>query len=85
MRNTTFKLGDQTVTQELYFPDDHSMMPGWFKGMEIIIQEWGLWPEKGLNAQCEDSNVLPRRPTAVATASFSCNLISLHRNHTLKN
>jgi hypothetical protein len=24
-----------------------------FKGMEIIIWEWGLWPEKGLNAQCE--------------------------------
>jgi len=53
MRNTTFKLGDQTITQELYFPDDHPMMPGWFKGMEIIIRERGLWPEKGLNAQCE--------------------------------
>ena len=37
VENTTFKLGDQTVTQELYFPDDHPMMPGWFKGMEIII------------------------------------------------
>ena len=29
------------------------MIPGWFKGMEIIIWEWGLWPEKGLNAQCK--------------------------------
>ena len=28
MRNTTFKLGDQKVTQELYFPDDHPTMPG---------------------------------------------------------
>ena len=28
-------------------------MPGWFKGMENIIKERGLWPEKGLNAQCE--------------------------------
>jgi hypothetical protein len=27
--------------------------PGWFKGMEIIIQEHGLWPEKGMNAQCD--------------------------------
>ncbi|KIJ30912.1 hypothetical protein M422DRAFT_186566, partial [Sphaerobolus stellatus SS14] len=24
-----------------------------FKGMEQIIRERGLWPEKGLNAQCE--------------------------------
>ena len=29
-------------------------MPRWFKGMmEIIIHDWGLWPQKGLNAQCE--------------------------------
>ena len=29
-------------------------MPGWFKGMEVIIQERGLWPEAGLPAQCQD-------------------------------
>jgi len=29
--------------QDLYFPDDHPTMPRWFKGMEIIIHEWGLW------------------------------------------
>ena len=28
-------------------------MSGWFKGMEVIIQECGLWPAEGLNAQCE--------------------------------
>jgi hypothetical protein len=50
MQNTTFKLGDQTITQELYFPDDHPTMSGWLKSMEIIIWEQGLWPEKGLNA-----------------------------------
>ena len=27
-------------------------MPGWFKGMEQIIQEHGLWPETGLSAEC---------------------------------
>ncbi|TFY76443.1 hypothetical protein EWM64_g7570 [Hericium alpestre] len=31
--------------QPLYFPDDHPKMPGWFKGMEVIIRECGLWPE----------------------------------------
>jgi hypothetical protein len=38
--------------QPLYFPEDHCTMPGWFKGMEIIIWEWGLWPVGGLAAQC---------------------------------
>jgi len=28
-------------------------MPGWFKGMETIIHECGLWPEMGLRAQCD--------------------------------
>ena len=39
-------------SQSFYFPDDHPTMPGWFKGMEIIIQERGLWPESGLLAEC---------------------------------
>jgi hypothetical protein len=39
--------------QELYFSDDDPLMPGWFKGMEQIIRERGLWPDQGLNAQCE--------------------------------
>jgi hypothetical protein len=42
--------------QYFYFPDDHPTMPSWFKGMEIIIRERGLWPEEGLglHAQCPD-------------------------------
>ena len=51
MRTTAF--GTNNTPQDLYFPDDHLTMPGWFKGMETIIREHGLWPEKGLNAQCE--------------------------------
>ncbi|KIJ33165.1 hypothetical protein M422DRAFT_264881 [Sphaerobolus stellatus SS14] len=39
--------------QELYFSDDNPLIPGWFKGMEQIIWECGLWPDQGLNAQCE--------------------------------
>ena len=39
--------------RKLYFDHDHPTMPGWFKGMEIIIRERGLWPEKGMNAQCD--------------------------------
>jgi hypothetical protein len=38
--------------QLFYFPDDHPAMPGWFKGMEQIIRECGLWPEAGLHAEC---------------------------------
>jgi hypothetical protein len=48
MRNGQLPSGD---TQELYYPDDHSTMPGWFKGMEQILRERGLWRD-GLLAQC---------------------------------
>ncbi|KDR76074.1 hypothetical protein GALMADRAFT_67739, partial [Galerina marginata CBS 339.88] len=39
--------------QDFYFAEDHARMPGWFKGMENIIRKHGLWPENGLNMQCE--------------------------------
>jgi hypothetical protein len=39
--------------QPFYFHEDHFSMPGWFEGMETIIQERGLWPTEGdLLAQC---------------------------------
>lgn len=38
--------------QSFYFPDDHPHYPGWFKGMEQIICERGLWPESGLPVEC---------------------------------
>ena len=38
--------------QSFYFLDDHPTMPGWFKGMEVIIHKCGLWPNQGLPAQC---------------------------------
>ena len=38
--------------QSFYFSDDHPSMPGWFKGMEEILRERGLYPEEGLPAQC---------------------------------
>ena len=49
MQNGSFN----NETQALYYPDDHPTMPGWFKGMETIIKEHGLWPAKGLKAQCQ--------------------------------
>jgi hypothetical protein len=48
MRDGTFSDGRK---QPFYFPNNHPEMPGWFKGMELIIRERGLWPEGGLNAQ----------------------------------
>ena len=49
----TTRFGEDQKSQDLYFGHDHPTMPGWFKGMEVIIQERGLWPEKGMNAQCD--------------------------------
>jgi hypothetical protein len=51
MRMTNF--GVDKIPQEFHFAEDHLSMPGWFKGMEGIIRERGLWPPNGLNAQCE--------------------------------
>ena len=45
--------------QSFYFSEDHPTMPGWFKGMENIIQERGLWPETGLLADCPGSKCPP--------------------------
>jgi hypothetical protein len=35
-------------------PESTPPMAGWFKGMEQIIRERGLWPAKGLKAQCHN-------------------------------
>jgi len=60
MRNGSFNARD-SETQAFYYPDDHPTMPGWFKGMEIIIKERGLWPAEGLNAQCQGFKCEPGR------------------------
>lgn len=60
MRMTYF--GRDNIPQDFYFAEDHPSMPGWFKGMENIIRERGLWPEKGLNAQCRGFKCETLRP-----------------------
>ena len=47
------QFGEDQRIQDLYFDDNHLTMPGWFKGMEVIIHECSLWPENGMNAQCD--------------------------------
>ena len=60
MRSGTLLNGEP---QSFYFTDDHPSMPGWFKGMEVIIWERGLWPEGdlGLLAQCPGFRCAPGR------------------------
>ena len=57
MCNGTY--GIDNTLQKFYFLDDHPTMPGWFKGMEYIIHKWGMWPDNGLNAQCEGFKCIP--------------------------
>ena len=38
--------GSDKISQDFYFPNDHPEFPGWFKGMENIICEHGLWPNE---------------------------------------
>jgi hypothetical protein len=58
MRSGTLSNGEP---QSFYFPEDHPSMPGWFKGMEVIIRERGLWPERDLLAQCPGFHCPPGR------------------------
>jgi hypothetical protein len=48
----SFLLSLTEEPRSFYFPDDHPTMPGWFKGMEQILQKCGLLPETGLLAEC---------------------------------
>jgi hypothetical protein len=90
MRTTRF--GEDQKIQDLYFDHDHSIMPGWFKGMEVIIWECGLWPEKGLNTQCDGfkrvagktdcccHRLLFTQPNFMAQKSHLEELITSHRH-----
>ena len=49
--------GEATVLLFSYDENDPTMK-GWFKGMEQIIWECGLWPETGLPAECPHFNAL---------------------------
>src|SRR5258708_40306192 len=71
--------------QPLYFPEDDPDMPGWFKGMEIIIHEHGLWPRHAdLLAQCPKFHCPLAVLTAVVGEFFICSLISCHRSPSFK-
>ena len=59
MRNGTF--GPNQTCQEFYYPLNYPTMPGWFKGMELIIRERDLWPENGMLAQCPGFKCPPGR------------------------
>ena len=65
--------------QDLYFHLNHPTMPGWFKGMQRIIEEHGLWPEHGLPSQCLGSSVRPGTRT-VALARFFLPSLTLDRS-----
>jgi hypothetical protein len=79
-------------TQLFYFPKDHPSMPSWFKGVEIIICERGVWPDtglpKGLPAQCPEFKCPPNHVElwiAAAGTSFISNPILLLKNHSSRN
>lgn len=44
------------IPQSMVFPDDHPNKDfrGKPKGLKVVLQERGLWPEKGLRARCKD-------------------------------
>ena len=49
MDNATFEDGSP---QPLYFPNDHPISPGCFKGMAVLLEECGLVKESKLQYEC---------------------------------
>jgi hypothetical protein len=59
MRSGTLPNGEP---HPFYFSEDHPSMPNWFKGMEVIIRERGLWlGESELLTQCPGFHCPPDR------------------------
>jgi len=64
--------------QHFYFPDDNPHYPGYFKGMQVILQEHGLWPEdQTLLAQCDGFKCVMEQPLVLShlilsTLQFDC-------------
>jgi len=52
------------------------------KGMEIIIREHRLWPQKGLNTQCKGFKCVAGKKIAVAVGYYSHSLTLRTKNHT---
>ena len=83
MRNGWYMKGTDKISQEFYFPDNHPEMPGWFKGMEIIIcfsQSLDHWMPN-----VRASSTFLARSTAVHTISCSASQISTCRSCILRN
>ena len=57
MKDTTFTDG---IPQFLYFEPGH-LKAGLYKGMEVILQEWGLIMESKLKAQCNSKFPCPNK------------------------
>jgi hypothetical protein len=58
--------------QDFYFLDTHPSMPGWFKGMELIIRERGLWPSAGLRASCPNFKCSPGNTSCCCRRLLFC-------------
>lgn len=82
MRATTFRV--DITPQNFYFVDNHPTMPRWFKGMEAIIRERGLWPQKGLNVQCEGFKCKAGKTDCCCRQLLFTHLISRTRSLTWK-
>ncbi|KAH8993203.1 hypothetical protein EDB92DRAFT_1796554 [Lactarius akahatsu] len=70
--------------QSFYFPDDHPTMPGWFKGMEQIIQSMVFGQRLVCMLSAHTSNALKDRQTAAAAASSLISLTLFLRSHSFK-
>jgi hypothetical protein len=60
-------------------------MAGWFEGVETIIHEHGMWPERGLRAQYGGFKYKAGQTDCCCHHILFCQPDFVHRNLTLKN
>lgn len=77
------QLADGTP-QDLYYPDDHCTMPGWFKGTQQILTERGLFRD-GLSAKCAGFKCTPGCSDCCCCRTLFCQSISCRSNLCYRN
>jgi hypothetical protein len=70
MRNGWFMRGGEKVSHSMVMPSTDSGSPQ-PKGMQMILEERGLWPRGGLRLKCPKNSCIPEATTCCATRLMS--------------
>jgi len=83
MQNGWFMCGGEKVSHSMVMPstDSRSLQS---KGIQMILEERGLWPRGGLHLKCPQSSCIPKATTCCATCLIYCSQIFSNKGHLFK-